>query len=728
MVILQGDHFKLEDGRIYTLLCDAPTSGLVYIIDVEDSKAFPKEAHYASLLKTATRLTSEDHQNQRAYTTQTATPAQLALQARAWEIIAPLTTKPGIFTPGSRWSLVAARARAKELSCSPSNILTQLRRYWQGGQTKAALLGHYPNCGRINEYGTGARGRPATKPGSGNFHATAQDHAHYRQAIEKYYLKDARATAEGTLHRLWNDHYTYLDGNGVRHLRPAGERPTIRQFSYFLKNQYSVEWQIRHRKGDKEFERNHRQVLGTAMQICEGVGHIFEMDATLVDCTLVSRLDRADIIGRPTLYYIIDRSSRLIVGWYIGLENPSWQAALLAIFSIAEDKEKLCEQLGIPYAPEDWPAHGIFPQQLFVDRGEGISKEATKLCEGTRTTVTNIPALRPDWKPFVEGSFRLTHLALAAIEPSYSPAAEAFKRRGPEYPNNACLTLDEFERILVKNIIIYNQTIQKSYALSMEQIRDRIEPSPINLWNHGVISRAGQLARHAQDALRLSLWPSDFASVSEKGIEFSGLFYKPESVDRSSWFVEGRKVNMQVQMSHDLRLVDRIYVHDPKAPNGYFTAVLSPKSSQFAGMSLKEAKHMLGIEEELKGGAIQSRGQGRIDLINFSDPIGANAKTLTHEAKKGVSNSGRRKNTVSARATNLTHERKESASSQHPGEHCAAANSSTPVTPAPQGTNVVPIRPNVPIVPAAPTGTPSSRDGKANLKDLARFARQQLSQ
>lgn len=682
MLILKNDHFTLPDGRTHTLLIDAPAGGSVFIIDVLSSTALPVEKNYNELLKIANLLDDESRQQKITHSAQFSSKARLAVQARNWEIIEPLTKNLLIYVQGNRWILISERA--SEMQCSPSTILRHLRRYWQGGQTQAALLGNYANCGRTGDSEKGARGKPSEKPGASNFRMRPIDFENMKTIIESHYLKDERRTVKNTLDALYERFYTFRDGNGVLYVRPSSERPTRRQLDYFLKKNYSLEHQLRKRKGDKNFERDHRQVLGTAMQSCLGVGHIYEADATIVDITLVSLINRRDIVGRPTLYYIIDRASRLIVSWYLGFENASWTAGLHAIMNIVQSKQERLEALGVPYDPEDWPADKIMPQQIFADRGETMSREATKLCQASHTTVTNIPSLRPDWKPFVEGQFKLTHQSMRDTVEGYNPASNANKRRAKDYSLDACLTLPEMEAILVKHIITQNRTIQKNFPLSESQLRDRVEPSPINLWNHGVISRVGQLARHTEDSLRLQLLPSETAYVDEKGIRVGGLYYLPEQVDRSTWFVDGRKSSFPVKVTYDRRVVDRIYVHDESMPQACFTAVLSPRNRHLEGLSWSEAKNVQKLDEELHAGAEQSSVQQRMEFRSFSKGIVDKAAAKTKAAMVGQSKSSRRKNATESRAVELQSERQAVKDAQIVnGAATTTASIETPVTTLP---------------------------------------------
>ena len=651
---------------------------------------------------------------------------------------------PLILEPGHRWRLVAARA--KEVNCSPTTLISHLRRYWQCGQTEDALIANFSRCGRCNRAKVDRRGRPSTNPGARNFNLTEADRENFRVVIKDFYLKkNDKAISKATppsipdaVQKLHEWFYSYLDGNSKRHIKAAGEKPTQRQVERFLRKNYSVEMRQRARKGDKDFEQNGRPVLGTIA--CLGVGHIYEMDASILDAPVVSSENRADIAGRPTIYYLIDRHSRLIVGMYVGLENPCWAAALQAIFSIAEDKELLCNRLGIPYDPGDWPAHGVMPQQIYVDRGESMSREATKLTTTLSTTVTNLPSCRPDWKPLVEGNFRLTHLAIADTVPGYNPAFNADKRRTIDFGLQAALTLTELESILVKARIAHNRTIMEAYPMSTAQRAAHIEPSPIKLWNHGVVSRSGQLARFSTDTLRLALLPSDDASVDENGIKFNGCFYKPETVDRRTWFVDGRVRKTTVKVSYDLRRADKIYVHDKSESDGFFIATLTDRSIGFAGMSVAEVKALQHLEKELKGGAKQSKSQSRLEFHEHAGPIIEEAIRLKNVAIKGVSKTGRRKNITAVRAAERDMERDRSvpiASTPTLATAAASADAPTAVsaTGAPEkfgSNNVVPLRPALPGLGQGQDPmqkVPSAEDApdrQLSFIDKARLARQRM--
>ena len=649
MLLYKRQHIVLPNGRKHAVISTDPAADQACIIDLKDLAALPKAESYKWLCANTTEADSTECELRLAAASKFASPVRISRRDAAWERIAPLVADPSVLDAKMRWKLISARACAIE--CSPVTLLKDLRRYWQGGISEDALLGDFDKCGTAKTGVTRGRGRPTSKPGRKKYAVGQGDFANFESVIRGFYLKEEAKfhTIPNAVQHLYEQHYCYTDGNGKKFVLGEGEKPTQRQFEYYLRENFSREVRIRSRHGDKEFERNHRPALGTIAEACRGVGHIYEMDATIADQHLVSTWNRADLIGRPVVYYIVDRKSTLIVGYYVGLENASWSAALQAIFSIVDDKEALCKRLNLPYDPEDWPAHGQIGLELYVDRGEGISREPTKLCSGTQTTVTNLPSMRPDWKPLAEGSFAWMHRTISVHLSGYNAASVAGKRRTKDHGLDATLTLDEFEAIVVHNIIMRNRQIREGHQMTRSQIADRIEPSPINIWNHDIVVNAGYLSRYNADALRLKLLPCATATVDDQGIFVNGCHYQPESVDRRSWFVEGARRVMPVEVTYDMRRVDKIYVHDAKESGGFFIAKLTTRSEHYAGLSVDEVSYLQYVEAGLKAPARLSKAQSLMEVHNHANPVRKAAKQKTEAAMAGKRRSGRRDNIVQAR-------------------------------------------------------------------------------
>ena len=406
--------------------------------------------------------------------------ARIQKRDNAWAILKPLLDQHGnaLFEPSHRKR--ALQHHAAQYAVSETTLYKFLRRYWQRGQTANALLADYHHSGRTisstkdeNVSITGGRGRKALSRHI--YQINQQDIDNIKMALEKKYLSNEVSTIKSAYLWMLQEYYSFTDGNQASFLNPLGEYPSERQFNYQLHANFDYEKRKRSKVGDSDYEQKYRKRLGTILEDCLGVGHIYEIDATIVDVYLVASHDRTRIVGKPTLYLIIDRKSRLIVGYYLGLEHASWMGAYLAMLSIAQDKQALCSKYNVKYDQADWPAHQIFPQQFLADRGEMLSYASNSVIQGLGITVATLPSKRPDWKPLVECGFKLIQHAIRNDTPAYDPPANASRRQGKKYEKDACLTLQELGSIILNAIIYHNRRVIANYPLSLEELAKSIE-------------------------------------------------------------------------------------------------------------------------------------------------------------------------------------------------------------------------------------------------------------
>lgn len=128
-----------------------------------------------------------------------------------------------------------------------------------------------------------------------------------------------------------------------------------------------------------------------------GSGSRYEIDATIADIYLVADDDRSKIIGRPTVYIVIDVFSRMIAGFYLGFDNPSYVVAMQAVVNACIDKTDICSQLGVEINPGEWPCIGL-PDVILADRGEMMSHQVDGLITGFNLRIESAPPRRGDAK------------------------------------------------------------------------------------------------------------------------------------------------------------------------------------------------------------------------------------------------------------------------------------------------------------------------------------------
>ncbi|MDB5763950.1 MAG: hypothetical protein JWQ21_2945 [Herminiimonas sp.] len=591
--------------------------------------------------------------------------ASVKAQARrdtAWTRIETLISQVEIYSKETRYTLIEEHAR--RVKCSEVTLLKDLRRYWFGGQTKSALLGYFHRCGYKLSTHESSAGRKPHLSDYIIFRVKPKDEASMKEAIDSTYLKVdglTAATVTDAYQRLLESHYSYNDGNGNRIIKELGERPTLRQFYSYLYKHYSIETITRRRKGDSEFERNHAAKIGSVQQDCLGVGHIYEIDATIADVFLVASKDRSRIIGKPTLYLVIDRRSRLIVGFYIGLEAPSWPAAMHAILSISESKAALCARYNVPYSAEDWPADAIYPGMFLADRGEMLSRDSSLVVNGLQLTVGNLPKQRPDYKPLVECGFKLLHRAMVDSVPGYEPPENVFKRMAKRFDKDASLTLDEFISIIIKAIITHNRTPMPNFPLSIDSMSRGVRAIPREIWNDEAPRRMGSLTRFDEEFVRFSLLPPDKAVITREGIIFNGCFYSAPVAVESGWFVRAGNGAKSIDISYDRRLVDSIYLHDDKDATKFYVAYLLEKSAEYRGLSFAEVQAYESLKRRLQPEYEQIKRQERSNLHAHADPIAKTARQQTKLASKGKSRSARKADIVGDRTDERRMRRQEEA-------------------------------------------------------------------
>ena len=102
--------------------------------------------------------------------------------------------------------------------------------------------------------------------------------------------------------------------------------PEYRQFVYWAKRLFNDEERIKKQTTAGDFTRNKRALLGAATDNPLVPGSCFELDATVVDVHIVSPLRRNHVLGRPTIYSVIDKESRMITALHVSLEYASFRA------------------------------------------------------------------------------------------------------------------------------------------------------------------------------------------------------------------------------------------------------------------------------------------------------------------------------------------------------------------------------------------------------------------
>lgn len=605
MMLKLGDLLDLapEAGDLVRVVWLSPDGGTAALYRVNDAKAFPVLAPTAPLEERLraleVRLVVDDPLRVIAAETKLK-EGDKHRRDRAWGLIQPLVENtPDIFSAHRRGALVDKTVEAARKGTNPkikrttaAQLYTYLRRYWQRGMTANALLPDYQNCGapgKVRTAGEKKRGRPRKYGTQAGVNVTPEMRRVFSVAHDRYYAstKKGKYTLRGAYDQMIRESFSVAsigpDTGRVVHLRKEeiekqGGIPSFEQFQYWSNKDHLRLEDKRKRLGAKLYDKDLRGLLGTSNAEVIGPGSRYQIDATIADVYLVSRLDPNLIIGRPVLYVVIDVFSRLIVGIYIGLEGPSWVAAMMALANTAMDKVAFCSQYGIDIEPEDWPAH-FLPGTFLGDRGEMESEKVDTLINNFNVRVENTSPYRADWKGIVETRFRLLPAVFKPYTPGYIDV-DYRQRGGSDYRLDATLNLDDFTKIIINCVLHFNNVHEiKTYDADRDVRADGVPPIPVNLWEWGVRHRSGVLREYPQELVQFSLMPTGTASVTTTGLAFRGRFYTCPLAIEERWFDRARQNGRwDVPVSYDPRDVDTICLHTPGTRMGFVSCTMTDRS------------------------------------------------------------------------------------------------------------------------------------------------------
>ncbi|PCC14197.1 Mu transposase C-terminal domain-containing protein [Pseudoalteromonas sp. JB197] len=479
-----------------------------------------------------------------------------------------------------------------EMAGEPRLYITrQLRRYWQRGMAPDALTPDYSKCGAPRKARRNTKSKLGRKrsvsPGQGMI-ITDEIAEIFNLAIEGFYLiredvdlPKARAKAIGFIKSRYPT---------IR----ESELPTDIQFRYFFEKNYSKPEVIKAKSSSIEYEKDIAPLRSTAVTNNFGPGARYEIDATIADVYLVSNQDPDRIIGRPIIYKVKDVFSRLTVGLYVGLENPSWATASIALANTFCDKVEYCKQFGIDISHADWPSIGI-PATITADRGELLGKHGDILVNRFGITLSNTRAYRGNDKGIVEKSFDTMHVdILPYVEGKVQPF-NGKKKAGKRNELSANLTLFDFTKMVIVSEINRNTTTPlKDYDFESD-MPTSLAPIPVKLWLWGIKNRTGLLREIDQKLITINLLPHDNATVSVMGICFKGLYYTCAEAVSVGWFHKNKSAKRpkSVEVAYNPLDTNIIYIRPDNQFDNYWTCSLQSRSRRYLDMTFTEAVSIL---------------------------------------------------------------------------------------------------------------------------------------
>lgn len=575
------------DGEAYRILHHE--EGMIYWIKVLDEKGMPEEVTSLELSLWVDEESLKHIEDPYAFLQSLEVEpntVQAKKRDKSFKVIESIIADSKVFDRSVRGQRISEVVE-KGLSTKAS-IYKLLRRYWQRGQIQNALLPDYRNSGAPGKLRTSASYEKSGRKklyGTGQGRKVDEDIQRlFRIIVDRYLLRRPPLTQSEAYSRFVQ---LFL---GYNPDAPAEEIPTKRQFTYFYKKQYSIQEIKKRQNSIANYLKDLRPLKSTAtVGASGGPGMRYEIDATIADIYLVSEDDRSQIIGRPTIYFVIDVYSRMVVGFYIGFDDPSYTVAMQALVNAVIEKPSFCQQLGVDIEPEEWPCDGL-PEVILADRGEMLSHQVEALIKNFSVRIENAPPFRGDAKGIVESHFRTVPAQFKDYAPGIVQGARIKKHGEKDYRLEANLTLSEFSQIILHTVLYRN-----NYRTIARYDRDEGMPSevpsiPIEIWKWGLQHKSGGLRTVDVERFRITLLPRKKVGISQYGISLWGLYYTSQEILGEGWLHRGKgnKRPQTLEAGYDPGSADVIYLFPDGDKGTFWRCTLTDRSRRFRGMSFWE--------------------------------------------------------------------------------------------------------------------------------------------
>lgn len=418
---------------------------------------------------------------------------------RRWQAIEPLTKLAGA-PQQVDYDQRAAELRAKRIRYSPRTLRRYYRAWQVAGKDRLALV---PATRR-----RGGRGRTRK---NGLWHRQPQLRQMLEEAINVVYLNLARRPISAVTRRVLED----LQRLNAR--LPAGQAiPVPRESALARAISRRIAqldpWEVdRQRWGRKIADSRHkfRQTRQLATRILERV----EIDHSPLKVVVGSA---AGPIGQPWLTLLIDYYSRMVVGFCLGFEPPSYGVIMEALRCAILPKTNV--QQRFPHVQGGWPCCGI-PEKIVCDRGADLtSKDLEEAAFQLGIELDFNPPRTPHLKGTVESFFDGLNSQLSASLPGRT--FRSWTERADYKPDDGPLLSYEglLEIIHIHLIDVY--AVAKHPTSTMTRLE---------MWHDSAALHPPCLPA-SPDELVVLLAKRAERTLTNRGIELGGMFYASDEL------------------------------------------------------------------------------------------------------------------------------------------------------------------------------------------------------
>lgn len=388
------------------------------------------------------------------------------------------------------------------------------------------------------------------------------------------------------------------------------EYPSFNQFRYFYRKHRKMENFFISRDGIKDYQMNNRPLLGDGVQeFAPSVGTAM-LDGTICDIYLVN--DKGQLIGRPVLVVACDANTSMCLGYSLSWQGGTYSLQNLML-NILEDKVALCERMGIHITADQWAVNQL-PGIMVTDGGSEYKGKTFEQIAELGVSLIHLPPYRPELKGQVEKLFDLIQNSYKDVLKGKGVIMPDFQERGShDYRKDAVLTLEEFERIVVRCIVHYNcERAIKTYPYTFEMLESNVKPYANEIWNWKVENDIGtNLISVSSKDLVLTLLPRTSGKFTKYGLKVNRLRYHAEGYKEK--YLKGGDVIVAYNPDN----CNKVWL---KEKDGSFIE-FSLIESRFEDMSLDSVQEIQQKQKELMKDITRDNYQAKIELMSFIESV-----------------------------------------------------------------------------------------------------------
>ena len=434
----------------------------------------------------------------------------------------------------------------------------------------------------------------------------SQDEKNIRWALNKFYFSFYKHSLKTAYTMMLKAKYCDINGELI------STYPTFHQFRYFYRKYKTKQTCYISRNGLTNYQRNNRPLLGDGIQEFAKAPGVGMLDSTICDIYLIN--DAKEIIGRPILTVCIDAYSSLCCGYALTLEGGIYSIRQL-MSNVVSDKQERCKEHNISIKKEEWNSSKC-PGILVTDQGTEYTSSTFEQLAELGIKIVNLPVYRPELKGSVEKFFSIIQDLFRPYLKGKGVINPDFQERGAhDYRKDACLKLEQFEKILIRCILFYNtQRVLNNFPYTDDMLKNRIQPYANNIFQYGLSLDGVNLIDINKEQIELTLMPRTTGKFTRTGLIVNNVRYKNKK------FSEQYLSNKEVSVAYNPDDSGYVWLID----NGEYIK-FELIESRFQNKNFKEIEEMKSIKKDIIRSVASEDLQARIGLGAYIETIANNS-------------------------------------------------------------------------------------------------------